>query len=900
MAATDTVRSLYDAGRYFELVQGVGLSLNTTQLRRHDEAFAIAHALIETGHTKLPEQLAAELKPLATSPLDKSRCDLLLAFIARQRGLVHQSVGYLQSALQSAKSSGDAANIGWIHVHLLRWTAELGPAHRAMALLPQARRAVTIAADPRLTAYLHDSVALMEGQAGRLIEAKRHLNIARTLLERHPNAWIRRLLEINSFCVAYLSCEFEAASKFAADSREWMRISGGDCQLQTINNNQGHSLLANGRFDEARVLLESAASGTNVLSGLGALDGLAKLCLAEGRLDECEATLNRLDRLVNEHQLTRTFAGLWSHVTRAQLALRRGNASHAHAIASKAMDDIGSNNPHLTIALQIVDAQACGALGNAQAASRAIASASELGAYECRDHQPAMYRCLSTLADEGRVKRLYIEQAHLLWKAQKDHRSLAEIGASGELHPDVHVDLSTVLSPDLSMSLAAGILDCGFDPYLLGLQLRALINRLGCSPVVELVESPAGSARQTVDGIRCSLDLGTVGTRALRILCDIPENVAGASTLSDVLRMGRAALAIHQQREQERNRAALWPADAVDEQDDVLFLSEEMQALLAIARRIGPTPVPVLITGETGTGKEVLARTVHACSSRPKGMFLPFNCTSTPRDMLDSQLFGHRRGSFTGATEHFLGVIRTANGGSLFLDEIGDMHPDVQPKLLRFLESNEVHPVGEAHPLRVDVRLIAATNADLDALVAQGRFREDLFYRLNVVRLHLPPLRERRVEIPTFAAHYLRKFAQECAKGDLRLAEETMEYLVLYRWPGNVRQLANEMRRLAALAEPGAVLMPEHLATEITASRRTVPASQRTLDPNEVVVRLDQPLAAAVQHLERAMLLYALKQTNGRIEDAAQRLGLSRKGLYLKRQRFGIHPPEGSGIIEVA
>jgi hypothetical protein len=178
--------------------------------------------------------------------------------------------------------------------------------------------------------------------------------------------------------------------------------------------------------------------------------------------------------------------------------------------------------------------------------------------------------------------------------------------------------------------------------------------------------------------------------------------------------------------------------------------------------------------------------------------------------------------------------------------------------------------------------------------VRDGRFREDLFYRLSIVRLHLPPLRERRVEIPTLANHYLHKHAQEYRKGDLRLSEDTMEYLMLYRWPGNVRQLANEMRRLAALSETSAVLMPEHLSSEITASRRTVPASERVLAPTEVVVRLDQPMAAAVRHLEQTMVQYALKKCEGRIEDTARMLGLSRKGLYLKRQRFGIEPPESS------
>ena len=171
------------------------------------------------------------------------------------------------------------------------------------------------------------------------------------------------------------------------------------------------------------------------------------------------------------------------------------------------------------------------------------------------------------------------------------------------------------------------------------------------------------------------------------------------------------------------------------------------------------------IEGETGTGKEVLARAIHAASSRAAAAFLPFNCMSCPREMIDAQLFGHRRGAFTGASDHALGVIRASAGGTLLLDEIGETPIEVQPKLLRFLESGEVHPIGETHPVKVDVRVIAATNADLDALVSSGRFREDLFYRLNIVRLHVPPLRERRVEIPTLSQHYLRKYAQEYDKG---------------------------------------------------------------------------------------------------------------------------------------
>jgi len=294
-----------------------------------------------------------------------------------------------------------------------------------------------------------------------------------------------------------------------------------------------------------------------------------------------------------------------------------------------------------------------------------------------------------------------------------------------------------------------------------------------------------------------------------------------------------------------------------------------------------------LITGETGTGKEVLARFIHSRSVRSHKVFLPFNCTTVPKDMMDSQLFGHKRGAFTGASDSFQGVVRAARGGTLLLDEIGDLNLESQPKLLRFLESGEVLPLGESNPVHVDVRVIAATNSDLDAAVSEGRFREDLYYRLNIVQLRVPPLRQRRIEIPPLSRHYLKKFSTQFAKGDLRLADESMEYLVLYQWPGNIRQLANEMRRLAALAERDAVLMPEHLSPEIEQSRKTVSQEAPSVDANQVLVRLDQPLAAAVQHVERAMLRFAMNKHEGRVEAVAKALGLSRKGLYLKRQRYG-------------
>jgi hydrogenase-4 transcriptional activator len=357
-------------------------------------------------------------------------------------------------------------------------------------------------------------------------------------------------------------------------------------------------------------------------------------------------------------------------------------------------------------------------------------------------------------------------------------------------------------------------------------------------------------------------------------------------TLIAIRKLVNTALTLDRYRRDEQQRAALWPAEALDGDPESIWASEQMSEVLGVARRIAPTPLSVLITGETGTGKEMLARAIHRASDRADRPLLPFNCTAVPRDMIESQLFGFRKGAFTGADTNFAGVIRSAAGGTLFLDEIAEVPVDVQPKLLRFLETHEIHPLGEPQPIKVDVRVIAATNARLEQLVAEGRFREDLFYRLNVVQLRLPPLRERREEIPPLVEHYLRKHGDELKKGRLTLSDETLEYLLLYSWPGNLRQLANEVRRMVAMAEPDSTLTPAQLSQEIQASRRTIPATPAA--DAEVRVRIDQPLPAAVEILEQTMVKSALDRTHGRVEEAARMLGISRKGLFLKRRRWGL------------
>jgi DNA-binding NtrC family response regulator/tetratricopeptide (TPR) repeat protein len=307
--------------------------------------------------------------------------------------------------------------------------------------------------------------------------------------------------------------------------------------------------------------------------------------------------------------------------------------------------------------------------------------------------------------------------------------------------------------------------------------------------------------------------------------------------------------------------------------------SAAMQRVADQIQRLQGSDLTVLITGESGTGKDIVARAIHAGSLRGDATYLPYNCTSATRELADSQLFGHRRGSFTGAVADQPGVIRGASGGTIFLDEVGDLPLDVQPKLLRFLEQGEILPVGETRPIRVDVRVVAATNADLEQRVAEGTFREDLFYRLSVIRIHVPPLRDRREEIPHLSTYFLREASDRFSKPNVRLSAETLDLFDAFGWPGNVRQLRNEVHRAVAMTAPGGVITPEILSPIFAGSAPGAPSSRRARNV---------PLASAVERLEREMIEGALQRTAGNISQTARTLGLTRRGLYLKMDRLGI------------
>jgi two-component system nitrogen regulation response regulator GlnG len=322
--------------------------------------------------------------------------------------------------------------------------------------------------------------------------------------------------------------------------------------------------------------------------------------------------------------------------------------------------------------------------------------------------------------------------------------------------------------------------------------------------------------------------------------------------------------------------------------------SPELLEIFKTVGRVAGRDVSVLITGESGTGKELVAQAIHAASPRAEGPFLAVNTAAIPRDLLESELFGHERGSFTGAVESRVGRFREASGGTLFLDEIGDMPVDLQAKLLRVLQSEEVTPVGGRRPEPVDVRILAATHRNLDAAVAAGSFREDLLYRLRVVPLHIPALRERRDDIPILARHFVDRYAAELGAGPCLLADATLEKLEAHDWPGNVRELENSIKRALVLAS-GDVLLPEDFSFLDEKPPRDEAPDLGTRVREEVRAALDgegeNVYRRIIERVERPLLETVLAATDGNQIRAAARLGINRNTLRKKIAELRIELP---------
>lgn len=316
---------------------------------------------------------------------------------------------------------------------------------------------------------------------------------------------------------------------------------------------------------------------------------------------------------------------------------------------------------------------------------------------------------------------------------------------------------------------------------------------------------------------------------------------------------------------------------------DVLSKSPKMIEVFELIGQVADTGSTVLILGETGTGKEQIARALHAASSNNrKGAFVAINCAALPETLLESELFGHEKGSFTGAVGQRKGRFEQAHGGTLFLDEVGDIPLPMQVKLLRVLQERRFERIGGSEPIEVDVRVVAATHCPLEQLVKEGKFREDLYYRLNVIRIELPALRSRTEDIPLLASHFVQKYARPGAK--IQISPEAMEVLLKSPWPGNVRQLENAMERACITTRDG-IIKPEHLPKDI--------GQKSSGKPNPFRVDLTRPmpeqLAALTSHFEERYLRKAMRKVRGHVGKCAKMTGLSRRSITDKVAQYGIN-----------
>ena len=327
---------------------------------------------------------------------------------------------------------------------------------------------------------------------------------------------------------------------------------------------------------------------------------------------------------------------------------------------------------------------------------------------------------------------------------------------------------------------------------------------------------------------------------------------------------------------------------------NIIGSSSAMTAVLDSIRQVAATKATVLVTGESGTGKELVAQAIHKLSPRANKPFRPVHCAALSENLLESELFGHEKGAFTGANERVAGRFEMADGGTLFLDEIGEISLAVQVKLLRVLETHQFERVGGSETLTVDVRVVAATNRDLRAMVEQGTFREDLFYRLNVVNIRIPPLRERREDIPEILDYYLKKSASDNGKDVADISPEALGVLMAYDWPGNVRELRNCVERMVVFARGTTLTM-----TDVPADIRSAVGEQfeaKAMSPKTAETASTESLPNVglnVKENEKSLILKALEECGGNRSQAALKLNISRRTLYRKLHEYGLAKDDG-------
>lgn len=880
-----------------------------------------AELLQHTGDTTAAARVAEHLsKSDGLPPAIESRCLTVLGVCAFESGNLRRSTALLQKAVRVGEESLDQEATSHAMLCLLGRLTDVSAPSSTASLVADTGKLVAKANSREAAIRFHLILGRTEARRGILDAADRHFSVARSLLEATPNPWLEGLYCVDSSIVSYMRPDLDGAVSLANRALSCALRSGHQRTLTAALFNLGSIYLYKGDHPAAERLFLRASKIDYPSAEVRAavLDGYADLELARRNLLKSEELLDQIDQ---QFPTTRGFKASWYQISplalRVRLLREQANWRQSLSAADRGLDlarQRGDRSMECTF--RVLKAETLIDLGRLEKAAAEMgevaALVGSLPPTVAAEAARVRGRLLARMGegDDGRrqltraVRILsVIGSAHAAGQARKQLAALPTPSSDRQNGPI-----------RCGVIDAAALLNLSSQPELLGREALAMIADLDCAEGATLVEARKGrpltvlarhrwttsEAREKARAIEPSqrIDAGESDGQRYYIAAKNKPDLPSRDTLSAVGRLVATAVEVDKRRREEQRQGALLPFDRTGFAEGV-FLSDEMLKLVAIARRIAASDLPVLITGETGTGKEVVARLIHSASKRAGQSFVAFNCTGLARDTAESQLFGHRRGSFTDAQEDASGVIRGVAGGTLLLDEIGELDHAIQPKLLRFLESSEVQPVGEARPVAADVRVIAATNAAIEGQVREGHFREDLFYRLNVIRLKVPPLRERREEIPSLVKYFIGQYERELKRRNISFSQDAMRCLLVHGWPGNVRQLGNEIRRAVAMAESGDTITPNDLSPDVQAAAYPASPDSGTdsipLENSEhVKVRIDQPLSSAIEQVERVLIRRAISKAGGRVDIAARTLGVSRKGLFLKRRRLAINADDAS------
>ena len=876
------------------------------------------------------------------SDAERARCLLVEGLLSKQMGHLAESIRAFQQACRLAERSESLELLCWCQLRLVGVSVDFDGAAVDESFFANLRSNVERAAAPSVSIAYQILLAEYHAKRGELDVSRHHSNLAESLLATYPNIWLRGLLDLHLSCLSYLEGDYLDSLVAARHALDTSVLSGHLLTSLTARANMAAAYLAVGQPARARACLASAlqqAGSEEQIFGL-LLETLAEAQLLSGDLAGCSESLRCARDLSSRLAQSRSvWHRAWNLRTEVRLLQRTGHWQDSISlIRSTGLGESSDARPFTKTQIEALEALALAKVGKSDEARAVVHRFVQETLYARRPHTGTILgasAALSAVADgEGQFVSDFAHALRLVG-ATGEMSSVVEIvdqllglmqqdsgRAPESLRPQTllpiwrptsivcHLDASTPVIPPPTAecgsleAFVSSLVDLTADPLALGEEALRCLASMGWIKSGSVIQRADGERRVVVgfnsdgrrppisvdDGTRVldriSVCLGSKQSHRYDLLVSPQPSDKAAAGCYGIVRL-LASLSGSGPRESAPTRRTDKSQEQPQADDsERVFRSPAMLALLASAKRVAPLGISVLLTGESGTGKEIVSSIIHQASGLSYGAFVAFNCATVPRDMIDSQLFGYRRGAFTGAAQGFKGVISAADGGTLLLDEIGELPLETQPKLLRFLDSGEIQPLGEATPRRVRVRVIAATNADLERMVQQGRFREDLYYRLNVVRFRLPPLRERREEVGPLVSMFLAKYSLEFGKHNLRLSDAAREHLLLYSWPGNIRQLSHEMRRLVALSDSDSVISVEELDSSI---RRQPPRMAQLPDPGSacISVRIDRRLSEIIREIECAALTNAIDAAGGRLDLAAKRLGLSRKGLYLKRQRLG-------------